>query len=1026
MTLQRIALAVGLTAFVSLAAAQQAPKKAYIVQLADPPAAVYRGTVPGLAATQPPAGRKLDIKASHVQQYLQYLDRKHNTAIAQVNPSAVLHRYSVAFNGFAAVLTPAEAQKLKSAAGVISVTPDEPRKMDTTRTPAFLGLSGPGGLWSALDASARNVKGEDVIIGIVDGGIWPENASFSDKVDPATQRPVPYFQAGTQVYGPPPAKWQGSCVAGQGFNPATMCNNKLIGAQFFNAGFLAFSNNPAAPHPLWPTDYVGPRDMDGHGTHTASTAGGNENVDALINGIPAGRMSGVAPRARIAAYRVCWTYVDTPGVSDNSCFNSDSIAAINKAVADGVDVINYSISGTRTNYLDGVEVAFFNATAAGVFVATSAGNSGPANTVAHMSPWLTTVAASTHDRFTVADVVLNDAAGSTFSGPSYQSLGVPPTDLILAQNAGTVPFASLPAADQLALSRCYNATDRATLGGSALAVLDPAKVAGKMVVCIRGGNVLINKADAVKLAGGGSMIIQNTPATANTTILQPYVIPTVHLPASASATVLAHGATAGAKASFTPATQVAGIIAPVMGDFSSRGPSLADNNILKPDISAPGVDVIAAYVADNAHDQALHDAVVAGGTPAGAATSLQGTSMASPHIAGSAALLRQLHPSWSPAAIKSALMTTTTDVKLASGAVDPARFGYGAGHVNPTGSANPGLVYDAGPVEYIQFLCGVGSLASNDPLCQAFGSIAPWNLNLASLTAGDVLGRTTINRTVTNVSNATSTYTAATTIPGWSATVTPASFTLAPGASASYTLDLTRTTAAASAWTFGNIVWSDGTHQVKSPVTLRASLFKGPAEITDTRHAGAKAFTVLTGYNGSLGVTPTGMVAATRTNGSVVDNAVQCFNFAVPAGSQAVRFALFDSDTQDGAKTDLDLEVYNGPNGTGALVGASGSATSQELVHLAAPAAGNYSACVIGFATFSGSATFTLSSWILGAPVGLQTLRAGGASKVTTGGTATVAASWNVAKGSRYLGILQFKDGVGTALGSTIVSVDAR
>jgi len=212
------------------------------------------------------------------------------------------------------------------------------------------------------------------------------------------------------VYGPPPAKWSGACVAGQGFT-AAMCNNKLIGAKFYNAGFLAFGR------PLWPTDYVGPRDEGGHGTHTSSTAGGNEGVDAVINGIPAGSMSGMAPRARLAMYRVCWSYVDaTTNGYKNSCFTSDSVKAIDDAVADGVDVINFSISGSQTNYLDPVEVAFFNAAAAGVFVAASAGNAGPANTVAHMSPWLTTVAASTHDRFTVANVTLIPffSKGSTY------------------------------------------------------------------------------------------------------------------------------------------------------------------------------------------------------------------------------------------------------------------------------------------------------------------------------------------------------------------------------------------------------------------------------------------------------------------------------------------------------------------------------------------------------------------------------------------------------------------------------------
>lgn len=1021
MTLHRITWAVGLAAFMSLASAQQAAKQAYIVQLEDAPAAAYRGTVPGLAATKPAPGRKLDVKASHVQQYMQYLENKRNTALSQVNVS-VLHRYSVAFNGFAAKMTPAEAQKLARVKGVVAVTPDEARSMDTTRTPAFLGLSGPGGLWSLLDGASRNVKGEDVIVGIVDGGIWPENASFSDKVDPATLRPVPYYEPGTQVYGPPPAKWKGTCQAGEGFNPATMCNNKLIGAQFFNASYLSQNLTP------WPTDYVGPRDEDGHGSHTASTAAGNENADAVINGIPAGRMSGMAPRARVAAYRVCWSFVDPefPNVvtRKNSCFTSDSVAAIDKAVADGVDVINYSISGSRTNYLDPVEVAFLFAAEGGVFVATSAGNSGPANTVAHMSPWLTTVAASTHDRFTVANVVLQDAAGSTFSGPSYQTLGVPPTDLILSQNAGTVPFGSLSAADQLALSRCYNAADRASLGASAQAALDPAKVAGKMVVCIRGGNVLINKADAVKLAGGAAMIIQNTPATANTTVLQPYVIPTVHLTASASATVLAYAATPGAKASFTPATQVAGVIAPVMGDFSSRGPSLADANILKPDISAPGLDVIAAYVADNASSQAVHDAIVAGATPTGAATALQGTSMASPHVAGSAALLRQLHPTWSPAAIKSALMTTTTDIKLASGALDPARFGYGAGHLNPTGGANPGLVYDAGFIDYVQFLCGVGSLAANGRTCQSVGAISPWNLNLASLTASAVPGKVSITRTVTNVGNATSTYAGSVSIPGWTATLSPASFTVAPGASATYTVNATRTSAAIGTYSFGNVVWSDGVHQVRSPLTLRGTLLQAPSQIDDTRAAGAKAFTVIAGYDGSLGVAATGMVGATRFNSTIATGGFQCFNVTVPAGALMARFSLFNSDTTGGSATDLDLYILNAA--TGALVAQSAGPDTDETVSLNAPAAATYAACVDGYAPAGGSATYTLSTWVVGPAVGVQSLRAGGASKVTTGGTATVAASWNVAKGNRYLGVLQYKDGTGAAIGSSLMSVDAR
>jgi len=1001
------------------AAAAADERQTYIVQLGDDPVAAYRGSVPGYAATQPARGAKLNVNASHVQAYITYLDAKRNGIAARVTPGAVLQRYSIAFNGFSARLTPAEAKKLSAVPGVVAVVPDLPRQVDTTRTPAFLGISTPGGLWSYIDGGGRAVKGEDVIIGVVDGGVWPEDPSFSDKIGLVTGRPVPYYEPGTVVYGAPPAKWKGTCQPGQGFTVA-MCNHKLIGAQFFNAGFVA------SALPLWPTDYVGPRDEDGHGSHTSSTAGGNEGVDAVINGTPAGLMSGIAPRARLAMYRVCWSYADPAanGVRKNSCFTSDSVAAIDKAVADGVDVINYSISGTQTNYLDPVEVAFFNATAAGVFVAASAGNSGPGNQVAHMSPWLTTVAASTHDRFMVATVTLGN--GSTFSGPSYQTSGVPSTPLILSQNAGIQPFASLPAADQTALSRCYNAADRASLGGSALAALDPAKVAGKMVVCIRGGNVLVNKGDAVKTAGGVAMIIQNTPATANTTLYQPYVVPTVHLAAADSAAVLSYAATTGATASFSPATQLPGVVAPVMADFSSRGPSLADKNILKPDISAPGVDIIAAYVADNANQQSVHDAIVAGGIGAPGTTSIQGTSMSSPHVAGSAALLRQLHPTWSSAAIKSALMTAANDIKLANGALDPARFGYGAGHLNPTSAADPGLYYDAGPIDYLRFLCGIATLPASSGYCVTYGSIAPWNLNLASLTAANVLGKLTFTRTVTNASASPRTFSASASLPGYDVVVSPSSLTLGGGASASYNVNVTRTNAAIGTWAFGNLVWSDGMHQARSPITVMASLLSALPQVEDTRRAGAKVFTVGTGYDGALSATPIGMVPATRNTNTIATNAKQCYNFTVPVGAANARFALYNADTQGGSSSDLDLEVYNGPGGTGTLVGSSGSGTSDEQVDLVAPPAANYSACVLGFAPAGGRATYTLSSWIVGPAVGIQTLRAATPARVFLGGTATVVVNWTVTPGNRYLGVVQFNDGGGTALGSTLVAVDVH
>ena len=428
------------------------------------------------------------------------------------------------------------------------------------------------------------------------------------------------------------------------------------------------------------------------------------------------------------------------------------------------------------------------------------------------------------------------------------------------------------------------------LGGSPASMLDPAKVAGKIVVCIRGGNVLINKGAAVKTAGGAAMIIQNAPGTNNTTINQPYVIPTVHLDVSAYPTVFAYAQTPGATASFGPGVQQPNVVAPVMADFSSRGPSLANANVLKPDITAPGVDIIAAWV-DNSLTQAQHDALVLNSfTPAANANSIQGTSMSSPHVAGSAALLKQLHPTWSPAMIKSALMTTTNGVKLANGTPDPNRFGYGAGHLNPNPAGDPGLVYDITTADYGRFLCGLNlTPPAGAGTCASLGSIQPYNLNLASLTAASVVGTVTLNRKVTNVTGATSTYVATATLPGWNAVVSPASLTIAPGATASYAVALTRTSAALNTWTFGSLVWNDGVHTVTSPLSVNAAGFIAPAEVSDVRAGGrgSKVYNIISAYTGSMGVSATGLVPATRTSNVVQGGATQCVNTVIPAGQNS-------------------------------------------------------------------------------------------------------------------------------------------
>ena len=992
-----VAVAVGLLAMVFTAGAQTLPRKTYIVQLTDAPAATYAGNISGLASTRPATGVKFDATAAGVRTYVNYLDIRQANTLAGVPGVKPLHHYKLAFNGFAARLTDAQANALKTSGGVLSVTVSQVRKLDTTRTPGFLGLSAPGGLWSQVDGAARNVKGEDVIIGMIDSGVWPEDPSFSDKVD-NSGKPVAYHQPGTSTYGPPPVKWHGMCQTGGGFTSA-MCNNKLIGARYYVDDFMATGATLAS------LEYTSPRDGSGHGSHTASTAAGNSGVDASVNGVSAGATSGMAPRARIAAYKVCW---EASAADVSGCYAADILKAIDDAVADGVDVINFSVSGPQTNFVDPVDIGFFNATAAGIFVAASAGNAGPGNQVAHIGPWLATVAASTHDRQWMANLTLGNA--STYTGASANVAAQPGAPMVLSSDIAATGVSATDANLCIANS------------------LKNAKAAGKIVVCDRGTNDRVAKSAEVKRAGGVGMVLIN-PTSAN---LVPdfHSVPTVHLQDTARTAVRGYVAANNSTGSIGARYQMPGVIAPVMADFSSRGPNLGNANILKPDLTAPGVDIIASYV-DTSLSQAQHDAVVLGNfTPRANAASLQGTSMSSPHVAGAAALLRQLYPSWSPAAIKSALMTSTNDVKLASGAIDPDRWGYGAGHLNPNVAANPGLVYDASPADYGRFLCGIGlAPPASTGSCATLGTIAPWNLNLASMTASDVPGKLTLTRTAKNVTAATTTYASSASLAGWNVVVTPASLNLAPGASATFTVDLTRTSAAIGTWSFGNLTWSDGIRQVRSPLSARGIGFSAPAQVSDTRVSGngTKVFTIVSGYTGSLSVTPTGLVPATLRTGFVTAGAgtsVQCFNFNLAANAQVARFQLFNADTLGGSATDLDLNVYHGSGGTGPLVGSSGGTTSDEVVTLVAPPAGAYSACVAAYATAASGASFRLSHWVVGPASGAQTLRVSAPRNVYAGGTASIGLGWAVPAGQRYLGNLQFADNTRAVIGSTLVFVD--
>ncbi len=1035
-----VAVALLLAATVQLAHADDT-RRAYIVQLADKPVASYTGDVAGLAATQPPAGQRLALDSAAVSAYASYLVQRQQSVKATVAAAPIIYDYQVALNGFTALLTDAEVRTLQANSAVVAITADEPHTLVTSYTPTFLGLDGPNGLWAQLGGKEK--AGEDIIVGVIDGGIWPENPAYADRVD---SNGVPTFDNSASLAYTAPQNWHGTCQTGEGFTVAN-CNNKLIGARYFKDGFDQTTNT------LHWTEFVSPRDSiggtlghGGHGTHTSSTAAGNNNVPAVLNGIGMGNVSGMAPRARVAMYKVCWSFNDStdPTGGKNSCWGSDSAAAIERAILDGVHVLNFSISG-GTTVNDPVEQAFLHAANAGVFVAAAAGNDGPGNQVNHIGPWLSTIGASTHNRFLKADVGLGN--GAKYSGASLNVTPLPATPIIRSEDA------AVAGANPTLVQLCYSAGSN---GG--VAVLDPAKVAGKVVTCVRGTNARVDKSLAVKEAGGAGMVLVDNGAGL---VAEVHSVPTVHVSAADGTVIKAYAAANGGTASLSHFVNAVGTqAAPIMADFSSRGPNRTDGNVLKPDMTAPGVDILAGVTPELTPTQ---QANVNNGTlvPPAAWNLYQGTSMATPHVAGIAALLRQQHPNWSPAAIKSALMTSATPTFADAQAGDLRGilpFAQGAGHVNPfgtvihpadskayntVGASDPGLVYDLGPTDYKRYLCGAGVTAQ----CSGVTAIQGYALNLPSITLNNVLGTASVTRSVTNVTTSAATYTGKATLSGYGATLSPATLSLAPGETKSYTLSLTRTNAADNVWQFGDVTWTDSSHVVRIPLVARSGKpVTAPTGAYSTKASGNTMLTVSTGFSGRLNTAVGGLKAISKSAQLTVAqatvpvdtaaqvqaacNANQAGTLVVPvtfpANTLAASFELFDRDTSSGNGSD-DLDLYL-LNSSGAVVANSAVGGSNEAILLNAPAAGSYKVCVVGYASANGQSTnFQLSSAVVSRSDTGGNLKALAPSQVYAGSTATVGATWSgLATGQRYIGGVQYLDPNGNTAATTVLLVETN
>jgi hypothetical protein len=997
------------------AARQTYPAGTYLVQLTDKPVAAHSGTAPA-------QGKRLNTRSQAVRDYIGHLKRERDQVLDEVNGVKPLHTYQYVMNGFAARLTARQASELARTPGVLSLTRNEMRQVTATATadgaahraaeaapkaPAergthtgtaatgtraagtlpvpdtaeFLGLKDRKGLYSKFRGGQRNA-GEGLIIGVLDTGIDTSNPSL---------RALPEPRPDAEVIA---KKWKGGCDAGDATEHRVTCNNKVIGAQYFNKGL----SNPTE------TDWASPMDADSHGTHTATTAAGNIDVPATVpdSGI-SGRISGLAPAARIAAYKVCWS---------TGCPSVDLVAGFDRAVADGVDVINYSIGGGNGDPTTSpVYTAMYNAARAGVFVSAGAGNSGP-GTVSNNVPWVATVAASTHDVGYRTSVTLGN-------GTVYEGVGI---------SADAAPSAPLVDAAKAARSGVEAAQAELCKPDT----LDPAVVKGAIVLCKRGDNARIDKSAQVKAAGGVGMVLYNATA-AEEEVADAHTIPSVHVDSTTGAAVKAYAAGSGATAEIGAARGVEQQ-APQVAGFSSGGfDQTSDGDLIKPDMTAPGVDIVAGTTPGGGE-----------GAFKGEQGMMSGTSMAAPHVAGLALLLRSLHPDWSPMQVKSALMTTATTRDSAGkpirrvGADGPATpLDYGSGHVVPNRADDPGLVYDSTPADWTAYSCALGDGPVTDDggdACATARKIDPSDFNSPTISIGALVGKQTVTRTVTNISGRTGVYTATLQTPhGYKAKVSPRILVVKPGASATYKVTFTRTDAAYGDWAFGSVTWSDTRHhKVRSAVALRATPIATAAEATGEGSTGSVTLNAKPGWDGVLTTAVKGLYPDTAKTGTLTGTdpdfagkqsppsaATARTEVTVPEGTDFARIAIRSADHLAGSDVDLWVLDKDGKNLAAITPG------NDEHVDLTEP--GTYEVYVNQYALPQGATSqqYTLRTWLIGedtAPERTATVTPA-EQRVLQGATAEVTVSWrDLPAGRAYLGLVRYGDGTDT-VGGTVLTV---
>ncbi|KAL6010748.1 hypothetical protein ACLOJK_001190 [Asimina triloba] len=640
------------------------------------------------------------------------------SSLSEVDTVAASHLYTYnhVMNGFSAVLSPAQLEKLETMPGHLASYPDTYAQLLTTHSSQFLGLNYKTGLWPTSNL------GDGMIIGIIDSGVWPENESFNDKGMP-----------------PVPSRWLGVCESGPAFNSSN-CNRKLIGARSFSKGLKAHGVNTSDI-----AYFDSPRDFLGHGSHMVSTAAGSPTPGVDYFGYAKGTATGVAPMARVAMYKIAFS-LDTILSSI-----TDVLAGMDQAIADGVDLISVSLGLPTDRELpyneNVIALGAFAAMEKGIFVSCACGNSGPdAYTVVNAAPWITTAGAGTIDRDYRALITLGADAATTIQGKSMY-----PENIYIAG----VPL--------------YYGHDNPSKENCS--TLDAKDVSGKIVLCAF-GNVSnqIKEASSANLTG--AIIVTDSDK-----FLSPerFSFPLVFVSIKQGEIIKKYIGKTSTKISHRPTVDIKFQLtvlgskpAPMAWALSSRGPNMVSPGILKPDIIAPGVNILGAWVPNQPFQPIRHgdylatDYVVA-----------SGTSAASPHVVGVAALLRAIHPDWSPAALRSAMMTTADVTDNTHGPILDMETGaaatplaFGAGHINPTKAMDPGLVYDIEYQDYVNFLCGLNYTSKQIKIITRKSNYlctkASTDLNYPSLTV--ILDNSTnsagavFRRVLTNVGDSQSVY----------------------------------------------------------------------------------------------------------------------------------------------------------------------------------------------------------------------------------------------------------------------------